>query len=249
MSSIINGICLHGGLKAIGSTFLAFSDYLKSAIRLAAISKIPSINIFSHDSITVGEDGPTHQPIEQINSLRLIPNHYLFRPCNFIETLESFKFAFNSSQTPVTIITSRGDFLQVNNIKNIDISKGAYIFQHNSKYMVTILATGSEVALAISVSKILSSKKVFSRIISVPCLELFNEQPQDFKNKILGKKLVVSIEYGSTRLWENISEVQFGINVFGKSGKANDIIKFFKLDDISISKAILEKLNRKKNVK
>ena len=229
MAAITNGIVAHGGMKAIASTFLPFMDYNKSAIRLAAIGHIPSINIYSHDSITVGEDGPTHQPIEQISSLRLIPNHYTFRPYNVTESIEALKFAINSKKSPVTIITSRSGFEQIE-VDSKNIEKGAYVISPSTdKYKLTIIATGSEVATAITVQELLKRKHIDSRVVSAPCLELFEDQPQQYINHILGDKPVVSIEFGSTSPWYKYVDLSIGIDEFGRSGNAKDVVSYFKL--------------------
>jgi transketolase len=197
MACINNGITAHGGCKAITSTFLAFSDYCKNAIRLAAISHIPSINVFSHDTITVGEDGPTHQPIEQIPTLRLIPNHFVFRPANLAECEVAMSHAMNSNDSPTTVITSRGTFKQypadVDDAKN-----GAYVIYPCAKHQINIIATGSEVAVAIEVAELLKQSKINARVISMSSIELFESQGANYKSSILDDKPTVSIEYAST---------------------------------------------------
>lgn len=247
MGAIINGINLHGGIKAIASTFLVFSDYVKPTIRLAAIGEVPSINIFSHDSITVGEDGPTHQPIEQINSLRMIPNHYVFRPCNFVEMITALNYGLSSTSTPISIITSRGEFEQLNNNESYtEVLQGGYVIKNNSNYNLTLLASGSEVAIAKDVGELLAKHKIIARIVSVPCFKLFMNQDEKYRNKILGNKPVISIEYGSTYLWESIADLCFGINSFGKSGNTKSVVKYFGLDANSISEKIVKFLKSKK---
>jgi transketolase len=197
MAAINNGITAHGGCKAMTSTFLAFSDYNKNAIRLAAISRIPSINVYSHDSITVGEDGPTHQPIEQIPSLRLIPNHYLFRPANLTECELAMSYAMKSTDKPVTIITSRGNIKQYPS--NLDDAKlGGYVIYPMNPHQINIIATGSEVPIAIEVSELLNAKKIKARVISMPSVELFKSQGTNYKESILDGKPTVSIEFAAT---------------------------------------------------
>lgn len=246
MTSIINGIVAHGGIKAIGSTFLVFSDYAKAAIRLAAVSHIPAINIYSHDSITVGEDGPTHQPIEQLNSLRMIPNHYLFRPYNFHECLYALDFALKSKSSPVTIATSRGEFKQTPTKSFNDIAKGAYFIQKHAKYHLTILATGSEVATAIEVASILHDSRITANVVSVPCLNLFAIQDKTYQKLILGNKPTFSIEYGNTSLWYKYVNHPIGINGFGLSGKGSDVVETFNLSPAQIAKTIITTLKGKK---
>ena len=255
MASIVNGMTAHGSIKAIGSTFLSFSDYNKAAIRLAAIGQIPSINVYSHDSITVGEDGPTHQPVEQIASLRLIPNHYLFRPCNLYESLYALKFALHSKTAPVTIVTSRGAFKQYQTKGFEDVTKGAYVISNepNKSYHLTLIATGSEVETAIEVQDLLARKQIFARVVSAPCLELFDKQDKNYINKTLGNKPIVSIEYGVTATWYKYVDLAIGIDEFGRSGNANDIVKYYRLTPKDIVTKICKnfgfKENRKENVK
>jgi transketolase len=197
MAAINNGITVHGGCKAITSTFLAFSDYNKAAIRLAAISQVPSINVYSHDTITVGEDGPTHQPIEQIWTLRLIPNHFVFRPANTSECIAAIQYAMESTVTPTTIITSRGTFKQHESLLE-EAKTGGYVIQPTKNHHINIIATGSEVAVAINVAELLKAKGINARIISMPCIELFKTQGKNYRDEILDKKPTVSIEFGST---------------------------------------------------
>lgn len=237
MAAINSGIAIHSGLKAIGSTFMAFSDYNKAAIRLAAISHSPLISVFSHDSITVGEDGPTHQPIEQLWNLRLIPNHIVIRPCNLQETISAFDIAFKSENTPVTIVTSRLEFPQY---KGHDkTSRGAYVLLNNKNYALSIVASGSEVHTAIEVARILDEKhKIKANVISMPCYELFSKQSKSYKELVLGNKKIVSIEYGSTTPWYKIVDLAIGINRFGTSGKPKDVIKKLKLSPEDIVEKI-----------
>lgn len=245
MAAIVNGICAHQGMRAIGSTFLVFSDYAKAAIRLAAISNIPAIYVFSHDSITVGEDGPTHEPIEQINTLRMIPNHYVFRPCNQYETIFALNYALKTSKSsPVTIITSRGEFNLPLSTDYDLIAKGAYFIDQKPKAKLNLMATGSEVALAYDVQKILQRKGIIANIISAPCLELFNQQNDDYRKKLLSLP-VYSIEYGNTAIWYQYSKHPYGINSFGVSGKAMDVILKFHLDANSIANDIASRVSKK----
>ena len=236
MAAINNGIVAHGGCRAVGSTFLSFSDYCKAAIRLAAINHFPTINIFSHDSITVGEDGPTHQPIEQIWSLRLIPNHTVFRPCSTSDMLVAWEYAMNSKKTPTTIITSRSAFQQINVSKTIAV-KGAYvIYNSKTKHDLTIYATGSEVDVAIEVAKKIEKKLV--RVVAINSFELFKQQSDDYKKTIFDKKKKISIEFGSTTPWYKYVDYAVGIDEFGHSGKPNDVIAKMELTVTEITKKI-----------
>lgn len=239
MEAIANGIVAHGGCKAFGSTFMSFSDYCKPAIRLGAISNLSTVSVFSHDSIGVGEDGPTHQPIEQLQSLRSIPNHYLFRPANIEECLSTLFFINSKKDAPISVALSRGEFKQHEGSFSESI-KGAYIIKKIDKPNINIIATGSEVDLAYCVAEKLAKKKIKANIISAPCLELFDQQPDKYKEEILSNIPIVSIEYGSTSGWYKYADLPIGIDQFGKSGKPADVINYFRLDD----KQICDKINK-----
>ncbi|WEK83170.1 MAG: transketolase [Mycoplasma sp.] len=246
MTAISNGINAHGGTRSICSTFLVFSDYAKAAIRLGAVSDIPGIQVYSHDTITVGEDGPTHEPIEQISSLRLIPNHYLFRPCNIHEALFALDFALKQQRHPVTIVTSRGEFNQPEFNDYEQISKGAYVLKKHKSYSLTLLATGSEVAVAMEVSELLAKHKINANVVSVPCLEVFKNQRQEYIDQVLGNKSVISIEYGVTTPWYQYVDLAIGIDSFGKSGKAKDVVDYFDLNPQQITNRIIDWIKAKK---
>lgn len=248
MNAIASGISIHSGLKALTSTFLSFADYNKASIRLAAISHNPLISVFSHDSFSVGEDGPTHQPIEQLWSLRLIPNHVLFRPCNLVETLDAFSFALNSVDRPVTIVTSRLEFDQpLNNNRESRTLKGAYFLLNKRNNNILLLATGSEVSVAVEVAKILEKKyNIISDIASIPSVELFMEQSIVYRNHILGTKPVISIEFGSTYPWFKMVDYAIGLNKFGYSGPFNEVLKKVKLTNEEIALKIFNFIKNKK---
>lgn len=225
MGAINNGINAYGGLKALGSTFMSFSDYNKAAIRLAAISRIPTINVYSHDSITVGEDGPTHQPIEQLWTLRLIPNHMVFRPTSAIDMVVAWEWAMKSKETPISIITSRATFNQVN--VDYEIAKhGAYVVRSDKRHKVTLYASGSELPLALDVA---SQLKVPSRVVAINSLELLLQQEPDYIESIFDKSKKVSIEFGVTGPWYEYVDLAIGTNSFGLSGKPDDVVKRFGL--------------------
>ncbi len=249
MEAIGNGICAHGGCRAIGSTFLSFSDYCKPATRLGAVSHLPMCTVYSHDSITVGEDGPTHQPIEQLQMLRSIPNHYLFRPANFNECLGVIYMINKIKDRPISVATSRAAFNQANG-SFTNTANGGYVIKEYENPVINIIATGSEVALAIAVAERLSKKNIKSVVISMPCLELFYEQSKSYKESILGNRPTVSIEYGSTTCWHKIADLTIGIDTFGMSGKPATVVDHFKLNETSISDKINKwYLNLKKTTK
>ena len=229
MASAQNGMLLHGGVKTYVGCFLVFADYMKSAIRMSALSKLPAIYLFSHDSIAVGEDGPTHQPIEQLAMLRSIPNVNVIRPCDARETYAAWKIALESKETPTCIILSRQNLPLVNSNFN-DVNKGAYVVSKANKHEdVILLATGSEVSLALKAKEILLSKGVDAKVVSMPSTFLFDKQDADYKNKILSldKSKVFSIEMLSTFGWHKYSDHPYGIDTFGTSAPAKDAIKDF----------------------
>ena len=249
MCGIMNGISLHSGLIPYGGTFLIFSDYCKPSIRLAAMMKQRVIYVFTHDSIGLGEDGPTHQPIEQLTSLRSIPNLNVFRPADMIETFECWQLALENKNTPSVIALTRQKINPVrkkNIYKNLS-SNGAYeILRTNDKINLTILSSGSETSLACEISHKLATENIYSKVISMPCQELFDQQKEDYQRKILGETdLIVSIEASETNFWKKYTGQQglnFGINNFGKSAPYKDIYNNFELNVESITKKIKQKL-------
>lgn len=240
MSAINNGIVAYGGFKAIGSTFMSFSDYNKAAIRLAAISKLPTINVYSHDSITVGEDGPTHQPIEQLWTLRLIPNHMVFRPTSTVDMIVALETAFKSKETPVTIVTSRSPFNQV----NVDFQlacKGAYAVRTDKNYKITLYATGSELPLALEVANRLERP---CRVVAINSLELLMTQDKKYIDEIFDDSKKISIEYGATAPWYKYVDYAIGCDTFGVSGKPDDVVRKLGLTCGQIASKINKWLNK-----
>ena len=249
MCGIMNGISLHSGLIPYGGTFLIFSDYCKPSIRLAAMMKQKVVYVFTHDSIGLGEDGPTHQPIEQLTSLRSIPNLNVFRPSDLIETFECWQLALENNSTPSVIALTRQKIDPVrkkNSSKNLS-SYGAYeILRTNDKINLTLLSSGSETSLACEISHKLATENIYSKVISVPCQELFDQQKEDYRRKILKEtELVVSIEASETNFWKKYTGqdgLNFGINNFGKSAPYKEIYDNFELNIESITKKIKKKL-------
>ena len=243
MCGIMNGLALHSKFIPYGGTFLIFSDYCKPSIRLSAIMKQRVIYVMTHDSIGLGEDGPTHQPIEQLSGLRAIPNLNVFRPGDRMETIECWELALNKTNTPSVLSLTRQNlnpFRKKYSNKN-KCSFGAYeVLRTNNKINLTILASGSEVNLAIETSLKLAKDRIYSKVISMPCLELFEAQKESYKNKILYEtKLRISIEAGSTGNWKKyvgINGLTFGIDDFGKSAPFKKIYKHFGLTSENISK-------------
>ncbi len=250
MSGIMNGLALHSKLIPYGGTFLIFSDYCKPSIRLSAMMKQRVIYVMTHDSIGLGEDGPTHQPIEHLSSLRSIPNLNILRPADRTETIECWDIALKSLNTPCILSLTRQNLNPIRK-KYSKINKctyGAYeVLRTNSKIKLTIIASGSEVNLAIDASHKLAKNKIYSKVISVPSHELFELQSKSYKNKILHEtKYKVSIEAGYTGGWEKFvgeNGMCFGIDTFGKSAPYKNIYKFFGLETGIIVKKIKKMIN------
>ena len=246
MASIMNGLALHSNLVPYGGTFLVFSDYCKPSIRLSALMKQRIIYVMSHDSIGLGEDGPTHQPIEHLSSLRSIPNLNVFRPCDSTETIECWELALTCKDKPSVISLTRQNLNQLRTVfesKNLS-SLGAYeIFRSNENIKLTLMASGSEVDIAVSAAKKLAEKKIYAKVISVPSMELFDDQPEDYKLRILGEtELKISIEASQPMSWKKYvgkNGTTLGIEDFGKSAPYKDVYKHFKLTDDDIVNAAL----------
>ncbi|MFA6936830.1 MAG: transketolase [Treponema sp.] len=226
MSQVMSGINLHGGLRAFGATFLVFSDYLRPSLRVAALSKLPNIYVFTHDSIYVGEDGPTHQPIETVSALRCIPNVQVLRPGDAEESQVAWEMALSSKDHPVCMCFTRQD-LAVYEKDDPDwkntVKAGAYIVQKGGDTPdITVLATGSEVDMALDAAKLVSGKKI--RVVSVLDRTLFESQPDEFQQTIIGKtKRVVVAEAGTRMGWEGFVSNKkdlFCLDRFGESGPA-----------------------------
>lgn len=239
MAAALNGMALHGGVIPYGGTFLVFSDYNKPSIRIAALSKIPSIFVFTHDSIGLGEDGPTHQPIEHLAALRATPNVYLFRPADANETAMSWKCAIKRDDGPSLLALTRQSLPTIDRSKYGSASgteKGAYIIKDASsdEIGVILMATGSEVHLALEAAEILENNGISTRVVSIPCIELFEKQPESYRNEILPPEIKnrVSIEAGSTfgwHRWVGDSGITIGIDTFGLSAPYQEVFDHFGL--------------------
>ncbi len=253
MCGIMNGISLHSKLIPYGGTFLIFSDYCKPSIRLSAIMKQRVIYVMTHDSIGLGEDGPTHQPIEQLSGLRAIPNLNIFRPADRIETIECWELALRNIKTPSVLSLTRQNLEPIRKkYSNTNkCSYGAYeVLRTKNKVNLTIIASGSEVGIAIDVSHKLAKNNIYSKVISMPCQEIFDLQKNSYKKKILDEtKYKVSIEASTTNNWDKYigkNGKKFGINDFGKSAPYKDIYKFFGLTSENITKEIKKLIKKYK---
>ena len=242
MCGIMNGLSLHSKLIPYGGTFLIFSDYCKPAIRLSALMKLNVVYVMTHDSIGLGEDGPTHQPIEQLTGLRSIPNLNVFRPADTTETIECWELALKNLDTPSVLALSRQNLSPIRKVYESQnkCSLGAYeIYRSKDKVDLTIFASGSEVNLALDVSHKLATENTYSKVISVPCQEIFFKQSKDYKNNILNEtNYKISIEAGRSDTWSKFvgeKGLSFGVEDFGKSAPYKEIFKDFKLTANEIS--------------
>ncbi len=249
MSAVMNGLALYGGLIPYGGTFLIFSDYCKPSIRLSALMGLRVIYIFSHDSIGLGEDGPTHQPIEQLSGLRAIPNLNVFRPADINETLECWEIALKSNNTPSVIALSRQKVAYINpkNTRENKSERGAYVVNitsHESK--VTIVSSGTEVEMALKVQAKLKTINIESKVISMPCMELFDKQPKNFREDIIEpNSLVVTLEAGSVMPWQKYIKrngMNIGIDRFGESAPYKEVYNHLGLSEEKIVDFIQKKL-------
>ena len=245
MGAILNGMAL-SNLKVFGSTFLSFSDYLKPAIRMSALMNLPVTYIFTHDSIYVGEDGPTHEPIEQLTSLRTIPNFITFRPADINEIMGSWEYILKNNCSTALIISKEERSKQKNTNAKF-VKYGAYMVR-KEKYHLDgiIIATGQELEMAIEISKELFTMGIDTRVVSMPSMELFLKQNPKYEEQLLPKEVpTFVIEAGNSLIWNRFAtkpEYIFGVNKFGMSGKTEDVVKYFKIDKTTILEHIAKNL-------
>ena len=231
MATVLNGLTLHGGVRVFGGTFFVFSDYLKAALRLSALQNLPVTYVFTPDSIAVGEDGPTHEPIEHLASLRTIPNTYVFRPADATEAQAAWYLSQKTNDKPTSIVLTRQNLPILKNSSFEKVAKGAYVVHETAADFDTILiATGSEVALAIDVARELEKDGSKVRVVSMPSVELFEEQSKEYKEELLplNVRRRVSLEMGNSALWYKyvgLDGLAIGIDKFGASAPANKVIE------------------------
>ncbi|HEY6450256.1 MAG TPA: transketolase, partial [Candidatus Cybelea sp.] len=247
MAACTNGISLHGGLLPFAATFFNFLDYLKPALRIGCLSGIHSIYVFTHDSVFLGEDGPTHEPIEQLATLRATPNCFVIRPADSLETLEAWKLAIAAKNAPYVLVLTRQKvpFLGA---RDAAVGKGAYVLAdaEGGSPDLILIATGSEVSLAVDAKKILDGKDMSTRVVSMPCWELFDEQPQAYRDEVLPPTIGarMSIEAGATLGWAKYvgdRGYAFGIDKFGTSAPAAAIAKAYGFTPDNVADVALAK--------
>jgi transketolase len=248
MGAAVNGLTLHGGTRAFGATFLTFADYMRPAVRLAALMGTPSIFVWTHDSVFLGEDGPTHQPIEHLASLRIIPGLHVHRPADPTETAAAWQQSINRTDGPSAIILTRQG-LPVPEIPAAlaDIERGGYVRADGSDLVV--VASGSEVSLAIDAAAVLAEAGISVRVVSMPCVEVFTEQPAEYRASVLGTDLpVFTLEAGSTALWNSMAingGVAIGIDHFGASAPASVLAEHFGFTPAAVAATITDSLSRR----
>jgi transketolase len=246
----MNGISVSGLARAYGGTFLVFSDYMRGAIRVAALSKYPTIFVFTHDSIGVGEDGPTHQPVEHTAALRAIPNLLVFRPADANETAQAWKFALEHRDGPVALLLTRQGLTVLDQDKYnsaTNLSKGAYVLAGEDNPDVLLLASGSEIGLALEAAEKLAAEGIAAQVVSMPCWELFEEQSQEYKDSVIPPetKARVGIEAGvelGWSKWLGDSGIFIGMSSFGASAPGKVCFEKFGITAENVVKATKESM-------
>ncbi|MGB5624055.1 MAG: transketolase [Gammaproteobacteria bacterium] len=248
MSAILNGLSLYGGFIPYGATFLVFSDYARNAVRMAALMRRPVIFVYTHDSIGLGEDGPTHQPVEHMSSLRLIPNLHVWRPCDTVETAVAWRLAIESQSTPHALVLSRQSLpFQMRSEKQIaDIARGGYVLEDcDGEPDLVLIASGSELGLAVAAAADLTAAGNRVRVVSMPCTDVFDAQDRDYREQVLPPAITrrVAIEAGASGLWwRYVGErgAVIGLDRFGESAPAADVFEKFGFTVENVKKIVTE---------
>ena len=236
MSAIANGLALHGGFIPYDATFLVFSDYARNAVRMSALIPTRAIHVYTHDSIGLGEDGPTHQPVEHMASLRYIPNNNVWRPCDAVESAVSWKHAIERSNGPSCLVFSRQTLVHQprSNDQVSDIARGGYVLSDppSAKFDVILIATGSEVELAMQAMRILADQGVAARVVSMPCTSVFDAQPVEYREGVLPSwcRRRVAVEAGVRDFWRKYVGLDgdvVGLDTFGASAPAEQLYPYF----------------------
>jgi transketolase len=251
MSAIMNGIALHGGYIPFGGTFLTFSDYSRNALRMAALMKLRSIFVFTHDSIGLGEDGPTHQSVEHVASLRLIPNLMVWRPCDTTESAVAWGSAIERKNGPSALIFSRQNcpFVSRNSKQVKEIARGGYVLRDPKKTKIDaiIIATGSEIALALQTAERLEAEGFGTRVVSIPSTTVFDQQDSAYKTTVLPADIPrVAVEAGVSDFWWKYGcAAVHGVDTFGESAPAAVLYEYFGLTVDEISKTVKQCISKK----
>ncbi|MGD9257416.1 MAG: transketolase C-terminal domain-containing protein, partial [Gammaproteobacteria bacterium] len=248
MTAILNGISLHGGFKPYGGTFLVFSDYARNAVRMAALMHQPVILVYTHDSIGLGEDGPTHQPVEHLSSLRIIPNTHVWRPCDSVESAVAWRLALESRKTPHSLVFSRQSLpFQTRDDRQIaDIARGGYVLRDaGPDPQVILIATGSEVALAMAAARALEEDDLQVRVVSMPCASVFDQQDSAYRDSVLlpDVRKRVAIEAGVPDFWYRYvgdGGAVIGMDTFGASAPAKHLFEHFGFSVENVKKTVMQ---------
>ncbi len=247
MAAIVNGMALYGAFVPFGATFLAFADYMRPSLRLAALMKIRAIQVFTHDSIGLGEDGPTHQPVEQLWSLRLIPGLNVWRPADGLETAMAWAYAVEEGEpAPHALVFTRQNVAQLTRATDFDprqIWRGGYVLQDRPGAQVVLIATGSEVGIAVEAASKLEADGVLVRVVSMPCWERFLAQPATYRAEVVPPGMAkVTLEAGRTPPWQSLTGLDglnLGLDRFGESAPAEQLNEHFGLDAAGVQASIL----------
>jgi transketolase len=248
MTAILNGLSLHGGFRPYGATFLVFSDYARNAARMAALMRQPVTLVYTHDSIGLGEDGPTHQPVEHLASLRIIPNMHVWRPCDSVESAVAWRLAIESEETPHSLVFSRQTlpFQQREPGQISDVARGGYVLNDcDGEAQVILIATGSEVGLAVSAAEELRSEGIRVRVVSMPCATVFDQQEKDYQDSVLPPAVSkrVAIEAGVPDFWHRYvgtGGAVIGISSFGASAPAGELFRKFGFSVENVKKTVMQ---------
>jgi transketolase len=242
MCAMMNGIALHGGFIPYGGTFLVFSDYARNALRMAALMKIRVIYVFTHDSIGLGEDGPTHQPVEHAASLRLIPFMDVWRPCDTVETAMAWGAALRRKDGPTALLLTRQNVAFSRRSNPKDVERGGYVLSDAEGARAVIIATGSEVPLALAAQKLLGDSGLPARVVSMPSTTVFDRQDAEYRNSVLPRELPkVAVEAGVSDYWRKYVGLEgavVGIDRFGESAPAGDLFKHFGFTAEHVAEAV-----------
>ncbi len=238
MSAVMNGLALYGGVVPYAGTFMCFTDYARPAMRLSALMKNRVVYVMTHDSIGLGEDGPTHQPVEHLAALRAIPNLLVFRPCDAVETAEAWELAVTNDNAPSVLALTRQGLPTVrSDVAENKTAKGGYVLIECETAQVTLMASGSEVEIILDAHKQLKEKGIDSRVVSMPCMELFDLQSQDYRNTVLGTVPRISVEAGVAQPWYkylNNNDIFVGMTGFGESAPYKDLYEHFGITAVNI---------------